>query len=329
MKQFTHTYHNIISLENLLAAWREFSSGKKQRTDVQVFGFKLMDNLLALYADLRGGNYRHGPYQEFKINDPKPRLIHKATVRDRVVHRAIYCQLYWFFHQRFINDSFSCRKWKGTHKALNRLRGLAYQASHNHTRTLWVLKCDIKKFFASVNHVILFTLLTQVISDQNLLNLLQKIIQSFPTGLPLGNLTSQLLANVYLNELDQFIKQDLKAKFYIRYADDFVLLHHDRNELLVCLPKIQTFLQTHLKLNLHPNKVFIKTLASGVDFLGWIHFPDHRVLRTTTERRMLAKVKAKPEPAVINSYLGLLGWGNSARLKARIINLAPSLSSTA
>ena len=319
MKKFNLSYDHIISPENLLQAWREFSSGKKQRADVQAFGFKLMDNLLALYADLRDGNYRHGSYQEFKINDPKPRLIHKAIVRDRVVHRAVYRQLYWFFHQRFINDSFSCRRWKGTHKALNRFRALAYQASENHTRTLWVLKCDIKKFFANINHDILFALLTQVISDQNLLNLLQKIIQSFPTGLPLGNLTSQLLASVYLNELDQFIKQDLKAKFYIRYADDFVLLHHDRNELLVWLPKVQTFLQTHLKLNLHPNKVFIKTLASGVDFLGWIHFPDHRVLRTVTKKRMLKRLAQKPEPAVINSYLGLLGWGNGFKLKQQIL----------
>ncbi|MEK7622089.1 MAG: reverse transcriptase/maturase family protein [Patescibacteria group bacterium] len=284
----------------------------------------MLDNIFVLHHHLLNHTYRHGPYHEFKIADPKPRIIHKATVRDRVVHRAIYRALYWHFHQRFIPDSFSCRVAKGTHRALNRFRSLAYQASHNHTRTLWILKCDIKKFFASIDHAILISILERYIFDRDITGLLGKIIFSFNsgvtnTGLPLGNLTSQLFANVYLNELDQFIKHELKLKHYIRYADDFVILHHDRNYLLQILSVINSFLLEKLKLTLHPDKVFIKTLASGVDFLGWIHFPDHRVLRTATKRRMFRNLAVKKDnEATVASYLGMLRWGNGWGLKKQI-----------
>ena len=188
-----------------------------------------MDNIIALHRDLKTRTYHHSPYHQFIIADPKPRLIHKATVRDRVVHRAVYRALYWHFHPRFIHDSYSCRLGRGTHKALDRFRSLAYQASQNHTKTLWVLKCDIKKFFTSIDQTILLNLLQTHVTDPDSMNLIREIISSFHStkpnvGLPLGNLTSQLFANVYLDELDQFIKHDLKQKFYVCYADDFLVL---------------------------------------------------------------------------------------------------------
>ncbi|HEY4517356.1 MAG TPA: RNA-dependent DNA polymerase, partial [Candidatus Paceibacterota bacterium] len=158
-KQFTHTYEDIISVENLLLAWQEFLCGKRNKRDVQEFQFCLMDNLLALHADLRDKSYRHGGYKHFKISDPKPRDIHKASVRDRLLHHALYRQLYPFFDRTFIADSYSCRLRKGTHKAINRFRSFAYQASKNNTKTLWVLKCDIRKFFASIDQKILTTIL--------------------------------------------------------------------------------------------------------------------------------------------------------------------------
>ncbi|MDP3962546.1 MAG: RNA-directed DNA polymerase, partial [bacterium] len=125
---------------------------------------------------------------------------------------------------------------------------------------------------------------------------IEKVIKSFNSGiigkgLPLGNLTSQLLVNIYMNEFDQHVKHVIKHKYYIRYADDFIFMHHDRESLLEVLNKVSNFLAKNLKLSLHPNKVFIKTLASGVDFLGWIHFPNHRVLRTSTKRRMIKNLK--------------------------------------
>lgn len=319
-----YSYDNIISVENLLAAWREFLRGKKNKLDVQPFQYRLMDNILALHQELKDGSYRHGSYHHFRISDPKPRDIHKAAVRDRLVHHAIHRILYPFFDRTFIADSYSCRINKGTHKALNRFRTCAYQVSKNHTRTCWVLKCDIRKFFASIDQQILFNILSHYIHDEPTQALIVEIVQSFHStapgkGLPLGNLTSQLLVNIYMNEFDQFAKHRLKAKHYIRYADDFVILTYSRSHLEYVLPQIQAFLGSRLKLELHPNKVFISTIASGVDFLGWVHFPDHRVLRTTTKRRVLRNCAGRgTEDPVVRSYRGLCGWGNAKRLRGRL-----------
>jgi len=328
--QFTHPYEDIISVENLLAAWREFIRGKRKKQDVQEFQYKLMDNILALHRDLKYGHgvsifrYKHGGYKHFRISDPKPRDIHKATVRDRLLHHALYRKLYHFFDRTFIADSYSCRKEKGTHKAMNRFRQFAYQVSRNHTRTCWVLKCDIRKFFASIDHQILFDILASYIPDDRIQALIVEVVGSFqtheasPRGLPLGNLTSQLLVNVYMNEFDQFVKHRLKAKYYVRYADDFVFLSPSRPGLDAMLPDVEHFLGLRLNLALHPDKVSIATLASGVDFLGWVHFSDHRVLRTATRRRMLRRLSETKKETVIDSYLGLLSHGNAWRLKQQI-----------
>ena len=164
--KFVHTYDYIISLENLLEAWREFIRGKHLKKDVQIFESDLMDNIVSLHEDLSNYTYRHGSYEAFNISDPKPRNIHKATVRDRLVHHAIYRALYPFFDRTFISDSFSCRNKQGTHRALNRLRSFAFRVSHNHTRSCWILKCDIRKFFANINHQILRSILAEYISDK-------------------------------------------------------------------------------------------------------------------------------------------------------------------
>jgi hypothetical protein len=140
-------------------------------------------------------------------------------------------------------------------------------------------------------------------------------------GLPLGNLTSQLLVNIYMNEFDQYVKRELKVKHYIRYADDFVILSEDKDELISLLQYTVVFLREKLNLELHPDKVFIKTVASGVDFLGWVHFPRHRVLRTSTKRRMLKNFKNSPKEESRQSYLGLLKHGNTYKLKNRLINI--------
>ncbi|MBI3631373.1 MAG: group II intron reverse transcriptase domain-containing protein [Candidatus Staskawiczbacteria bacterium] len=317
--QLIHSFEDIIGIDNLLLAWQEFIRGKRKRKDVQEFDFSLMDNIFSLHSDLSDFTYKHGKYMAFNISDPKPRNIHKATVRDRLLHHAIYRVLYPFFDKTFIADSFSCRVGKGTHKALNRFRSFAYKVSQNNTKTCWVLKCDIKKFFASIDHAILLNILAEYIPDKNILWLLNRVVSSFPVGLPLGNLTSQLLVNIYMNEFDQFIKHKLKAKYYIRYAGDFMVLSQDKEWLNNLIPQIQEFLTQNLKLNLHPNKVFIKTLVSGVDFLGWVNFEDHRVLRTTTKRRMIKRIRENPKPETISLYLGLLVWGNTHKIKSKIL----------
>ena len=319
----THTYQDIISIENLLEAWKEFIKGKRKRTDIQEFEKYLMRNILALHADLVSGTYHHGGYEHFKIADPKPRDIHKASVRDRLLHHALYRKLYPLFETTFIPDSYSCRLGKGTHKAMNRFRAFAYRASKNDTRTCWVLKGDIRKFFASIDQCILLEILRRHISNERILSLLANIISSFNSGtpgkgLPLGNLTSQLLVNIYMNEFDQFVKHTVKAKHYIRYADDFVVLSHDREWLCKILLYIEAFLRDRLKLHLHPVKVSIKTFSSGIDFLGWVHFPNHRVLRTTTKWRMFRALSKEPKPARVFSYLGMLSHGSTRKLAAQI-----------
>jgi retron-type reverse transcriptase len=323
---YVEKLEKIVSVENLLEAWPEFLDGKSKKRDVQEFQLHLMDNILSLRADLINGTYRHGGYEHFRISDPKPRDIHKACVRDRLVHHAIYRQLYPFFDRTFISDSFSCRDGKGTLAAINRFRSFAYRASKNNTRTCWVLKCDIRKFFANIDHVTLVAMLESYISDQKIIALLKEVIGSFSStapgvGLPLGNLTSQLLINVYMNEFDQFMKHILKAKYYLRYADDFVILASNREWLEIILPEMGNFLTNRLKLTLHPNKVSIETLASGVDILGWVHFPDHRVLRTRTKRRAIARITADPQAQRVASYIGMLKHGNGEEIKGAITKI--------
>lgn len=316
-------YENIIGIENLLEAWREFLRGKRAKRDVQAFSLRLMDNLFQLHEELFGRTYRHGGYHAFSINDPKPRSIHKAAVRDRLLHHAVYRVLYPFFDRTFIADSYSCRLGKGTHKAMARFRAFGHIVSKNNTKTCWVLKCDIRKFFASIDQEILLGILRRYIPDADTIWLLEGVIRSFHStapgkGLPLGNLTSQLLVNVYMNEFDQFMKHWLKAQCYLRYADDFVIFSDDRSWLEARIPRIRAFLGERLRLKLHPDKVSIRTLASGVDFLGWVHFPDHRVLRTTTKRRMIRRLGESASLATLGSYLGLLAHGNTHMIRRAI-----------
>lgn len=331
--QFTHDYNDVISVENLLLAWKEFVKGKHKKSGVQLFQLRLMEHILALHADLRNRMYRHGPYKHFRIADPKPRDIHKASVRDRLLHHTIYRKLCPFFDRTFIADSFSCRFGKGTHKAMNRFRTLAYKVSKNHAKTVFVLKCDIRKFFANIDHEVLFSILSDYIPDKDILGLLKNIVGSFNTpplsfplskegegkkGLPLGNLTSQLLVNVYMNEFDQFVKHKLKVKYYIRYADDFVIFSDDKSKLEKIVRYIVLFLRQKLKLELHPDKVFIQTSASGVDFLGRVHFTDHRVLRTSTKRRMFRRLAENPKEETVAAYRGLLSHGNARKLQSAL-----------
>lgn len=328
--QFNNTYNSIISIENLLEAWKEFVRGKRSRKDVQEFERNLMPNIISLHHDLAAKTYSHSKYLAFKISDPKPRDIHKASVRDRLLHHALHRKLSPFFERTFISDSNSCQKGKGTHRALRRFGEFISIVSENDTQTVWVLKCDIRKFFASVDQKILLEIIKEYIPDQDIVTLVSEIIGSFSStregvGLPLGNLTSQLLVNIYMNKFDQFMKHRMKAKYYIRYADDFVIFDIDKDKLLEMTPKIADFLEDELKLSLHPKKVSIGTIASGVDYLGWVHFMDHRVLRTVTKKRMFRNIKLKEgKTETVQSYLRLLSHGNAKKLKTEILAFKPS-----
>jgi hypothetical protein len=211
---------------------------------------------------------------------------------------------------------------------MNRFLEFYRGVSRNDTRQCWVLKCDIRKFFANIDHGVMLDIIGSYTQDQNLLWLAKEILDSFSVrpgvGVPLGNLTSQLFVNVYMNEFDQFVKHKLKARHYVRYADDFIVLSPNREWLEIILPEIGNFLANCLHLQLHPKKVSIATFSSGIDFLGWVHFPDHRVLRTTTKLRMLKRIKTNPVEATIASYRGLLTHGNAYQI-GKMFNLGRKL----
>jgi len=272
------------------------------------------------------------------INDPKPRHIHKAAVRDRVLYHAIYQVVYPIFDRTFIFDSYSSRVGKGTHAGVERLNLFARKLSQNYHKTIYALKCDIRKFFGSIDHRILEEFLKEQIDDTEALNLFHKIIDSFHKGngkgLPLGNVTSQIFANVYMNKLDWFIKTELKAKYYIRYCDDFVILSESKKELVNFIPQIQKFLGENLALELHPNKVEIRKFKQGIDFLGYVVLPHYSVLRTKTKNRIFRKLEILNKKNDIDllkkskaSYLGLLSHcrGNKVSRAIKNFYFPPSL----
>jgi len=294
----------------LLGAWREFKKGKNKKKDIQAFDFNLEQNIFSLHYDLKNRTYINIPYVSFYVYDPKRRHIHKAEVRDRIVHQAIYRVLYSVYDKNFIYDSYSCRIDKGTHKGVERLVEFTLKESRNYTRNVWVLKCDISKFFDSINHEILENILFRKIYDEDTKWLIRNIISSFEKmagcGLPLGNVTSQLFSNVYLNEFDQFIKHQLKIKYYIRYCDDFVIISKDKEYLQSLIVKISEFLRDELKLTLHPRKVEIRKISQGIDFLGYVVLPHYKILRTNTKKRILRRITSNISDSTRQSYLGIL-----------------------
>ena len=345
-------FDKLVSLNNLFRSWKEFKRDKSNRLDVLKFENNLEDNIFSLHRDLQSGSYRHGPYKTFFINDPKPRKINKASVRDRLIHHLIFEELYDVFEPSFIFHSYSSRIFKGTHLAVANLSKSLRKVSCNYSRNAFVLKCDIKKFFASINHQKLLGIIKRKIKDEKFLWLIEKIIESFAFpvdnfpqrererelnddaikfGLPIGNVTSQIFANIYLNELDQFIKHQLKARHYFRYADDFAVVHEDAEYLKDILINVDCFLRHELGLQLHPNKVEIRKFNQGIDFLGYVVLPHYTVLRIKTQRRMFRKMRVKKElldgdlideeafNQSLQSYLGILSHcqGHKVGMKLR------------
>lgn len=333
-------FERIISLENLFLAWQEFKKGKFRKPDIQEFEYNLEDNIFELYQELKTRAYQHSYYTSFYVHDPKLRRINKACVKDRVLHHAVFRVLYSIFDQIFIFDSYSCRIGKGTHLAVNRLQKFAEKVSCN-SKNCFILKCDIKKFFDSVNQDVLISLIKNEVDDPAAIRLIGKIIKSFyalpNTGLPLGNITSQLFANIYLNELDQFIKHKLGVKYYIRYCDDFVILDGNKEYLEGLILKIDQFLKEKLKLCLHSDKVIIAKYHNGIDFLGYVSFPNHRLLRNKTQKRMFKKIKLSKEKLKqglitkesfnqsLQSYYGILRHCNSHKLKMKLDNIRKNI----
>jgi RNA-directed DNA polymerase len=341
MKIYKNIYEQIISLDNLFLAWDKFKSDKQKKRDVREFEWHLEENIFQLHRDLEHRKYKHGVYTSFYIHDPKQRHIHKAVIRDRILHHAIFNILNPIFESTFISNSFSCRVGKGTHKGIDALNKSLRQESSNNFKSCFALKCDIRKFFDTVDHSILLDIIIKRIKDADAIRLLEEIIESFISqrstifqrkGLPLGNLTSQLFANIYLNEFDQFVKQKIRIKHYIRYTDDFVVVSECRQYLENIIEPIRVFLSNKLALELHPNKVTIRKFHQGVDFLGYIVFPRYRLLRTKTRKRIFRKLKERVEEyknGAINkqsleqslqSYIGVFSHANAYNLGQELKN---------
>ncbi|OGE10234.1 hypothetical protein A3A60_01790 [Candidatus Curtissbacteria bacterium RIFCSPLOWO2_01_FULL_42_26] len=314
-------YSQLISIENLFQAWEEFKKGKRSKPDVMFFERNLEDNLFNLHQELTKGTYRHGRYTEFYVNDPKRRHIHKAKVADRIVHHALYKYLYNLFDKTFLYDSYSSRIGKGTHKAVKRLEKFTRIVSKNYTRDCWAQKLDIRKFFESIDHEILKKLIAKRIKDKDIFWLIDEVIDSFPNGIPLGNLTSQIFANIYLNELDQFVKHTLKIKYYIRYADDFVVLYNSLDTLLHCFKTVKQFVESNLLLNIHPDKITIRKLIWGIDFCGYIVLLHYVQIKTKTKRRIFKKVSSQNiSYQSLQSYLGYFSHAKSYKISQELKN---------
>lgn len=316
MKTYKNLYAKLCSKESLVNAYNKAKKGKAKKKGVIEFTANLDANLDLLRKELLAFNYNPKPLRKFIVRDPKTRKIHASAFRDRIVHHAVINVLNPIYDKVFIYDSFASRKKKGSHNAVKRFDYFKRKVSsngklvknpfNNNMVKGYVLKTDIKHYFENVNHEILIGILRRKIKDESLIWLIKKILDNFEglqkgKGMPLGNYTSQFFANIYLNELDYFVKHRLKAKYYIRYVDDFVILHKDKKILDEYLDKINKYL-LHLKIQLHPDKSKIIPLSKGTQFLGYRIFYYHKLLR----KRNLNKFKKEFEKQLELYKTGIL-----------------------
>jgi RNA-directed DNA polymerase len=345
MKRYGNLWQKITSFENLLLASKKAQKGKKQFPNVLRFNENLEQELLTLQKELLEQTYQPGDYRTFRIFEPKPRLISAAPYRDRVIHHGLCNIINPLFEKSFIDDSYANRIGYGSHRALRRFTKF-YRSSQ------YVLQCDIKKYFPSIDHEILKQVIHQKIKCQPTLNLIEKIINNSNEqeqvldyfigddlltpltrrkGLPLGNLTSQLFANLYLNQFDHFVKEELKAKKYLRYVDDFALFSDQLDYLKDAKIKIEEYL-SKFRLKLHSHKSKIIPVKGGVNFLGFRILPDRIRVRNDNLRRArirfkkmqkdysLGKLNLKKIIEKIRSWEAHLNHGNTYKLRKSVFN---------
>lgn len=288
MKRHKNLYTKLCSEENIDLAFKKARKRKTLKPYVIKFEKDKEQNLILLRQELLNETYYPKPLKTFIIREPKTRKIRKSYFVDRIVHHAICNILEPIFEKTFIYDSFANRKGKGTLNAVKRFDEFKLKASKNNSRKCYVLKADISHYFDEVDHDILLHVLKKKVCDTSLIRLINKILKNHSDnkGMPLGNMTSQFFANVYLNELDQFVKHKLKAKYYIRYVDDFVILNENKEVLEYYLSEIHKFVQDNLKIQLHPNKSKILLLKRGIPFLGYRIFYYHKLLRKSNIKNM-------------------------------------------
>lgn len=302
MKRLNNIYDKIC--ENIFIADIKARKGKAKQRNIQKFDLNKEANLLEIQNSLISETYKTSPYTTFTIKEPKERLIFRLPYKDRILHHAIMFELEPIFVAMFTKDTYSCIKGRGIHAAQK-----ALQSAFRNTPPLYCLKLDITKFYPSVDHDILKSLLRKKFKDKKLLSLLDGIIDSAP-GVPIGNYLSQFLANFYLNGFDHWIKQTKQVKHYFRYADDIVILADDKPYLHVLLADIRSYLAT-LKLQIKGNYQVFPIAVRGIDFVGYRIYPTHTLLRKSIKKRF---IKAK-RPQSIVAYKGWLKHCNARNLE--------------
>lgn len=347
MKTYKNLYSRLISLENLENAYWKARKHKSNNPAVREFEKHWRLYLIMLHLELKNRTYAPQPLKTFILRDPKTRRICVSQFRDRVVHHALINILQPIFEPRFIHDSYASRKGKGTLAALRRfdvfLRKVTRNGRHLHESRVandvqgFAFKADIKHYFDTVDHTILISIIRRRIKDEGIICLTKTILNHYHAnnpgkGMPLGNWTSQFFANVYLNELDQFVKHQLKAKYYLRYVDDFVILHHSKETLEKYQRAIAVFLGT-LQLEMHPNKCGIIPLQRGISLLGFRVFYYCKLIRRRNLRKICKRLdellkKYRTNMSTASDILETLqGWnayalhGNTHRLRTRLTTL--------
>jgi RNA-directed DNA polymerase len=309
MKTYKNLFSQLISIENLENAYWKARKHKSRTQAVREFEKHWQMHLAVLHKELKNKNYTPKPLKTFILRDPKTRKICVSDFRDRIVHHALVNVLQPIFEPRFINDSYASMKGKGTLAAIKRFRRFFYKVTSNgkiisgnrnaNAVQGYALKADIRHYFDTVDHKTLLVIIQKRVKDRNVIWLTRTILCNYDSGIcgkgmPLGNWTSQFFANVYLNELDQFVKHELKAKYYLRYVDDFAILHGSKRTLEIYEQKIKEFLRT-LKLELHPDKCKIMPLSSGVSLLGYRVFHKHLLPRQRNIRKIWGKLRTMLE----------------------------------
>jgi retron-type reverse transcriptase len=284
----------LCDFRNIHRAYQDAKKSKRFKKDILAFGFSVEDNLSNLRENFLTGAYRHGGYRSFIVVDSKKRKIEVAPFRDRIVHHAVVNVIEPIFEKSFIYDSYACRKGKGTHAAIFRTKKFMAGVSENFTKRAYFLQFDVKKYFESIDHGILLRLIQKKIKDVAILGVIEEIVRSKlgDKGIPIGNLTSQLFANIYLNELDHFIKEKLGVRYYLRYMDDFLIFHEDPKKLVVFKREVDGFVSSELLLKLGKKRSGIE-LADRVDFLGYVLFPHYVKLRKSTVSRAVRRFRKK------------------------------------
>lgn len=350
MKYIKKIYDEICSFENLHTAYLQARKNKRYREEVLGFTSNVEEFLYDIQKELLNGTYRVGKYREFFVFEPKKRLIMALPFKDRVVQWAVYQKINPYFAKGYIIDSYACINGKGAHQAIQRLHYWLKLVGRKPEK-YYYLKMDITKYYYRIDHDVLVSILERKIKDKKLMALLENIIRcdshSFGLplgvnldevdvrvdnkGMPIGNLTSQMFANIYMNEVDQYVKRELKLHYYVRYMDDMIILHDNKQELHEIKDKIEDFLNNQLKLNLN-NKTAIRPVTLGIEFVGYRVWNTHIKLRKSTALKMKRRLKYLKNQynkgeiefedvrASVASYHGLLKHCNSYRLSQKLFD---------